>query len=214
MKLTLGLVASWTTVALVGQMRAQGPVTRPNSPTKQPWAFTFIADGYIVPDEDGYVTPIVTADRGWLHLEARYNYEDLRTGSLWVGYTFTAGKKLLFSVTPMIGGVFGRSTGIAPGLEASLTYKKIQLSISNEYVFDTRNQSASFYYDWPQLTYSPVDWFHTGLVAQRTKVYHTGLDTQRGFFFGVSHKNMEFTAYLFNVGWADASAILEAGFSF
>jgi len=25
---------------------------------------------------------------GWLHLEARYNDEDLRTGSLWVGYNF------------------------------------------------------------------------------------------------------------------------------
>jgi len=157
MNLTLGRVASWAIVVLAGQMRAQGPLARPNSSTKQPWAFTFIADGYIVPDEDGYVTPIVTADRGWLHLEARYNYEDLRTGSLWVGYTFIAGKKLLLNVTPMIGGVFGRTTGIAPGVEASLTYKKIQLSISNEYVFDTRNQSASFYYDWPQLTYSPVD---------------------------------------------------------
>jgi hypothetical protein len=121
------------------------------------------------------------ANRGWLHPEARYNYENLRTGSLWVGYNFSAGKKLVLEVTPMIGGVFGRTNGIAPGCGASLTYKKIELSISNEYVFDTTHKSGNFYYSWPQLTYSPVDWFHLGLVAQRTKAFHTSLDTQRGF---------------------------------
>ena len=70
----------------------------------------------------------------------------------------------------MIGGVFGRTNGIAPGCEASLTYKKIELSIANEYVFDTTHKSGNFYYSWPQLTYSPVDWFRVGLVAQRTRL--------------------------------------------
>ena len=50
-----------------------------------------------------------------LHLETRYNNEDLRTGSLWVGYNFAWGEKWQFEVTPMIGGVFGRTNGIAPG---------------------------------------------------------------------------------------------------
>ncbi len=82
-------------------------------------------------------TRIITADHQWLHLEARYNYENLHTGSLWAGYNFTAGKTLQLAVTPMIGGVFGRTTGIAPGCEFSLTYKKLSFSSSNEYVFDT-----------------------------------------------------------------------------
>jgi hypothetical protein len=214
MKLILGLIASWATVVLASPMRGQAPPVSAHSSANKSWAFNLAIDGYIVPDEDGYVSPIIAADRGWLHLEARYNYEDLRTGSLWAGYTFTAGKTLVLSVTPMIGGVFGRTTGIAPGLEASLTYKKLELSISNEFVVDTKNQSSNFYYDWPQLTYSPIEWLHLGLVAQRTKVYHTGLDTQRGFLFGVSHKQMEFTTYIFNAGSANVSAILEAGFSF
>jgi len=59
-------------------------------------------------------------------------------GSLWAGYNFSAGQKLVLNITPMLGGVFGRTTGIAPGCEASLTYQKFQLSISSEYVFDTR----------------------------------------------------------------------------
>ena len=92
---------------------------------------------------------------------------------MWAGYNFSAGKNLVLNITPMIGGVFGRTNGIAPGCEASLTYKKVALSISNEYVFDTGGRSGNFYYSWPQLTYSPLEWFRVGLVAQRTKAFHT-----------------------------------------
>jgi len=185
--------------------------TRPHS-TKQ-WEFTLITDGYIIPDQQSFVNPNFTADRGWLHLEARYNSEDFRTGSAWIGYNFAAGKKLALNVTPMIGGVFGNTNGVAPGCEASLTYKKLQGSISNEFVFAT-GKSSSFYYNWPQFTYSPVDWLQLGLVAQRTKTYRTSLDTQLGFLVGVSHKNMELTSYVFDLGRTDPSVVLELGFSF
>jgi hypothetical protein len=185
--------------------------TRPTS--TKPWEFTVITDGYIVPDQQSFVNLNFTADHRWLHLEARYYSENLRTGSAWIGYNFTAGKNLLLNVTPMIGGVFGRTNGVAPGCEASLTYKKLQASISNEFVFAT-GKSSSFYYNWPQLTYSPVDWLQLGLVAQRTKTYQTSLDTQRGFFVGVSHKSIEVTSYVFNPGLATPNVVLELGFSF
>lgn len=181
----------------------------PGSTDKEPWALNLTLDGDALPDQDGYACPNFSTDRDWLHLEARYNYENLRTGSLWVGYNFSAGENLVLNVTPMIGGVFGRTNGIAPGCEASLTYKKIELSVSNEYVFDTSRESGSFYYSWPQFTYSPLEWLHVGLVAQRTKAYHTDLDTQRGFFVGFSHKKVKFTRFIFNAGWTDPTAILE-----
>ena len=133
---------------------------------------------------------------------------------MWAGYNFSAGKTLVLDVTPMIGGVLGRTTGIAPGCEASLTYKKVELSISNEYVFDTSHSSGSFYYSWPQLTYSPTDWLRMGLVAQHTKAFQTSLDVQRGFLIGVSYKKVEFTTYIFNAGWTDPTVVLEAGVSF
>ena len=53
-----------------------------------------------------------------------------------------------------------------------------------------------------------------GAVAQRTKVYHTPLDTQRGFLVGVSHKNWDFTTYVFNPGASGTIVVLEAGVSF
>jgi hypothetical protein len=199
---------------MLGQGTSGSVPAQSSSTTKNPWAFNLTIYGYIIPNETSYANPIFTADRHGLHLEARYNDEDLRTGSLWAGYNFSAGKTLVLKVTPMIGGVFGRTTGIAPGCEASLTYKKVELSISNEYVFDTTNKSGSFYYSWPQITYSPVDWFRVGAVAQRTKAFQTSLDVQRGFLVGVSHKHVEFTTYIFNAGWTDPTVVLELGVSF
>jgi hypothetical protein len=182
--------------------------------SKDPWDFNLTTQGYIIPNGTSYVDPDFSADRSWLHLEARYNNENLRTGSVWVGYNFTAGKKLVLDVTPMIGGVFGRTTGIAPGCEASLTYKKLEISITNEYVFDTKSKSGDFYNTWPQLTYSPWDWLQVGLMANRTRAFQTSLDVQRGFFVGMTHKNLESTVYVFNVGFTDPSVVLEVGWSF
>lgn len=192
------------------------PVAPPASlaSAANPWEFNLTVDGYVIPQEQGYASPTFTADRTWLHLEARYNYENLRTGSLWFGRNFSVGKNLVFAITPMIGGVFGRTNGIAPGCEASLTYKKLELSVSNEYVFDTSSKSGNFYYAWPQLTYTPVDWLRVGLVAQHTKVFQTKLDIQRGLLVGFSHKKIEFTTYIFNAGFTDPTIVYEVGFSF
>jgi hypothetical protein len=87
------------------------------------WQYSLTLDGYLPARGEAYATPTFTVDHKWLHLEARYNNENLRTGSLWVGYNFAWGEKWQFEVTPMIGGVFGRTDGIAPGCEASLTWK-------------------------------------------------------------------------------------------
>jgi hypothetical protein len=207
------------TLLLSGSLLAQGAESSAPAKfavaTKSAWEYNFTLDGYITPPkETSFASPIFAADRHWLHLEARYNDEDLRTGSLWAGYNFSAGRKLVLDVTPMLGGVFGNTTGITPGCEASLTYKKkIRLSISNEYVFAT-DKSASFYYSWPELTYSPVDWFRLGVVAQHTKAFQTSIDVQRGFLVGISHKQVEFTTYVFNAGWTEPTVVLEFGVSF
>jgi hypothetical protein len=100
----------------------------------KPWSFSASAYTYFVPDSRNYVQPTVTADRQWLHLEARYNYEDLDTGSAWVGYNFSVGEKLSLDFTPMLGGVFGNTTGIAPGYRGTLSWWKLVLYSEGEYV--------------------------------------------------------------------------------
>jgi hypothetical protein len=196
-----------------GQLLAQNTPAAA-APSKAPWEVSLTVDGYIPPNEDGYVSPIVTADRGWLHLETRYNYENLRTGSLWIGYNFSAGKKWAFEITPMIGGLFGRSTGIAPGCEASLKYKRVTLSISNEYVFDTNKKAGNFYYGEPELSYRLTDWLRVGVAAQHTKAFQTKLDVQRGLLVGFTHKRVEFTVYEYDLGWTSPTAVLELGWMF
>src|ERR1017187_4226457 len=91
------------------------------------WAFSVSVMGCLVPDGRDYAQPTITADRDWLHLEARYNYEALETGSTWLGYNFSGGKKLQWEVTPMLGGVFGDLTGVAPGYEGTLNWWKLGL---------------------------------------------------------------------------------------
>ena len=114
----------------------------------------------------------------------------------------------------MVGAVFGNTTGVAPGCELSLTYRKIALTTDGEYVFDTRNRDNSFLYSWNELVYSPTDWLHVGLVAQRTRAYHTSLDVQRGFSVGVVHKNLDFTVYTLNAGWTDPTVVINLGVTF
>jgi hypothetical protein len=184
-----------------------------DSPTDQ-WSFSLNIAGYIVPDDRSYASPTFSADRRQLHLGARYNYEDKETGSIWVGYNFSVGDKLALEATPMIGGVFGNTTGIAPGYLAALTWKRIGLSTEGEYVFDTKDHTGNFFYSWMELTYTPREWCRAGLVAQRTKAYHTDLDIQRGFLVGFSHKRVDFTTYVFNAGWTQPTVVLSLGFNF
>jgi hypothetical protein len=190
-----------------GQTSANPAAPSPQTATN-PWSFTASAYTYLVPESQNYVNPNFTADRGWLHLEARYNYESLKAGSLWVGRNFQVGDKLALGVTPMVGAVFGDLNGIAPGYNLSLSYWKVEFSSQTEYVFDLQDRSGNFSYTWSELTYSPVDWFRTGLVIQRTKAYQTELDTQRGLLAGFSYKKVDFTAHVFNVGWTDPTVVL------
>lgn len=180
----------------------------------QSWSFSAAAYGYLVPESRDYINPNLYADHNWLHLEARYNYEALETGSLWAGYNFSWGEKLVFGITPMLGGVFGDLTGVAPGWNLSLTYKRLALSSSGEYVFDTGDPSGNFFYTWSELSVSPFNWLRLGLVVQRTKAYQSELDIQRGFLIGLSYKKVSLTTYVFNLGWTEPTCVLALGYNY
>ena len=148
-----------------------------------------------------YVQPHITADRGWLHLEARYNYEDRDTGSAWFGYNFSVGETVTLEITPMLGGVFGDTNGIAPGYKGSLGWWRLA-ALQRKRV---RDRHRRFVRQLPlHLVGARVrarsDWFRFGLVVQRTQAYETDRDVQRGVFVGFSYKGADLTAYVFNPG--------------
>jgi hypothetical protein len=178
------------------------------------WEFSAMAMAYFVPDFREYVQPTFTADRGWLHLEARYNYEDLETGSAWVGYNFGQDQTLAWSFTPMLGGVFGNTTGIAPGYRGSLAWWMLELYSEGEYVFVPGDSSDSFFYNWTELSLAPWDWLRFGVVGQRTRAYDSDREIQRGFLLGVSWRMFNLAGYLLNPDESRPTFVLALGADF
>jgi hypothetical protein len=192
---------------------APGPGAAAKSEEEARWSFAATVYTYVLPDEGDYAQPAFTADRGWLHLEARYNYEDLETGSLWMGYTFGGGEKLAWEVTPMLGGVFGNTAGVAPGYRGSLRWRSLEFYSEGEYVFDARESSDDFFYNWSELTLAPSGWFRFGMVTQRTRVYRTERDIHRGLLAGVTWKGLDVTTYVFDPDTSRPTVVIAAGVS-
>jgi len=186
----------------------------PNGADEKAWSFSASAYTYILPDSRDYLQPTIAADRGWLHLEARFNYEDLDTGSAWFGYNFSVGEQLTLELTPMVGAVFGNTAGIAPGYKGSLGWRRLELYSETEYVFDTEDSGESFLYTWSELTLAPAEWCRFGLVVQRTKVYETEFDIQRGLLVGLSYARVWITGYVFNPDASRPTVVVGVGVDF
>lgn len=178
------------------------------------WSFSASVSGYSIPDDRDYLSPLLSADRGWLHLEARYNYESLDTASVWLGYNMSFGEKWVLDLTPMVGGVFGDSSGIAPGWRLGLTRGAFEFTTEAEFVFDAESSDDDFFYAWSELTWSFTDSFWAGIALQRTRAYETDLDIQRGILVGVSIHDVDLTAYVFNWGWTDPTFVVSIGWEF
>lgn len=153
---------------------------------------------YFLEDDEDYLQPTVALDRDRLHLEARYNYEDRDTASAWIGINLAAGDALSLDFTPMLGVVAGRTKGIAPGFKGTLGWRSLALYSEAEYVFDADDSSDSFLYSWSELTLAPAEHWRIGIAAQRTRVYETDFDIQRGLLLGASFGRLDVTAYVLN----------------
>ena len=162
------------------------------------WEYDLSASYYSFRNQDDFMLAVARADRGQLHVEARYNYEAIDSGSLFIGWKFSGGKKLTWELTPILGAVFGQKEGVAPGFEASLAYGIVDFYTESEYVRDTEVKEDSFTYSWNELGFSPLEWLRFGLVTQRSMAYQSDRDIQRGFFAQVMYRKATLGAYIFN----------------
>lgn len=186
----------------------------PGEPADAGWEFSLSAYTYFVPDDRDYVQPTMTFDRDWLHLEARYNYENLDTGSLWFGYNFSGGDQVWWEATPMIGGVLGETTGVAPGYKGAVGWWKLELYTEGEFVIDMDDTSESFFYSWSELSVAPWDWLRIGLVGQRTRLYEADREFSGGVLAGVAVGRFSFTGYAFNLDEAEPLWVMGFGCDF
>ncbi len=199
----------WISIGLVLCAFVAKP-QEPDSATAPRWNHDLEASFYLLKD-DFIFLPAYHADKGRLHLEGRFNYEDINTFSAWIGYNFSGGKTFQYVITPMAGGVAGRLNGIAAGLELTLNFKGFVLYSESEHVFDLKEKENDFFYNWTDLTFAPTDWLFFGLSGQRTRLYQSALDIQRGFLVGGSYRRVEITGYLYNPGFDDLFVLLTLG---
>jgi hypothetical protein len=165
---------------------------------RKPWSFSTTGYYYFVPDDENTFTLIGYADYRNLHFEARFNYEDENTGSVFGGYRFEIGNKIQFGITPMAGVVFGNTNGIAPGLELDITYKKFDYYSETEYVIDFSGKENNFLFIWGELAFSPLPALRTGIAWQKTHLYQTEFTVQRGLFAEYTFRKFGLGVFCFN----------------
>jgi hypothetical protein len=178
------------------------------------WEFSLSNAVYVVRNDREYVNPTLTADRSALHLEARYNYEAINTGSVWAGWNFSTGDKLAIEVTPMVGGVFGDVAGVAPGYGISLSYERVEFFTQGEYFFDAEGHEGNFFYTWSELSVAPFKWCRLGVVVDRTKILGSDLDIRRGPLLGFRYRNLDLTTYWLSPGSHHSTFVFALALSF
>jgi hypothetical protein len=200
------LVASALAIApmlLVFTLLATGPVAqaqdRPDTvaataidTTAGGWELTPSLLTILYTDTIALWNPAITADHGKLHLEARYQWEDWNTASVWVGYNFGFGEALHVDLTPMAGAVFGNINGVAPGILVEAEWRSLSFYSSSEH----------------------LDHLIIGIVAQRTRTFQSPLDLQRGLLLMREQGNLTFGMYLFNIGWTDPTVAFTLSYGF
>ncbi|MGZ6098739.1 MAG: hypothetical protein ACXWLL_10115 [Myxococcaceae bacterium] len=174
----------------------------PASEPATPWAVGLSINGNFFPKgtQSDFVQPTVTVDHGWLHLEARYAYEALETGSVWIGWNFSWGDSVTFALTPMIGAVFGVAKGFAPGIEWDLTWGPLELTSTGEFVFDFANWGASDFNYWAEARVWPWQWLKLGVALTRTRAIQTRSPEQWGPLIGVQVWKIGGAVYWMNPG--------------
>ena len=198
----------------LGGTQTEVPLKAAGETAESEWECSLSTSTYFVQNSRDYANPTLVADHDWLHLEARYNYEAIKTGSVWLGYNFSLGKKLVLEATPMLGGVLGDITGMAPGYTLSLSYKQIVFVTQGESFFDAGTRSANFFYSWSEISYAPVTWFRVGIVIDRTKALGSNFEVRRGPLVGFRYKKIDFTTYWLSPGSLDSTFIFAVSLNF
>ena len=209
---TVAALAAALACTAVGAEEASGRRAAP--PDKPSWEFALTAYPTDVRGGDNYTSGIGVADRGPLHLEARYNYESVGARSAFVGWTFSGGDTITWEVTPLLGGAWGSVHAFVPAVEASVGWRAFDFYIEAEYVRDNHEQSDSYYYAWSELGFRPAEWLRFGLAAQRTRAYGGDRDIQRGPFAQLTWKRVTLGGFWFNPGSKDQVFVASLGVAF
>jgi len=189
------------------------PAPGTNPPHGEPWNFSALTYWNMPREADNYVTGIVIAEHGNLHLEARANYEAMHAQSAFIGWTFAGGDTVQVKATPLIGFVAGSIHGPIAGLEAGVTVHRFDYYLEAEYL-NEQGGRPGYLYAWSELGFRPREWLRLGVALQRTRIYGGERDLQRGGFVQLIVRKYTASFYWFNPGSPERILMLSLGVNF
>jgi len=148
-------------------------------------AFTFVPIVY------------VQTSRNW-YIEGRYNYEALKTMSVYAGRTFEKKSAFSYSASPVIGAVLGRFNGGSIGINTEADYRKCFFSSQLQYTFSIADKRENFIYSWSDISYQASDNIYAGFSVQQTKVYKEQCKLEKGIFVKASFNKWTIPIYVFS----------------
>jgi hypothetical protein len=208
-------------LALPVAARAQtsSPATAPAQPRRaaaSPWTGTITFAANFFPDDHDLLQPTVYVDRGALHLEARYNYEDTDSTSVFAGWNLEFGSSLKFAIVPIAGFVAGQTDGGIVGAKVDLTWRFFEAYSEAEWVLPTDGQNR-FLYSWSEFSVWATDWLRVGVATQRTRTFRrfrSTRDIEPGVLVGLSGSVLEGSFYVFNPGSGDRYFVVAFGVNY
>lgn len=147
---------------------------------------------------DLVIMPVFDMTKNHLYLQSRFNYESSQTYSFSAGYLFSGGDKFSYEFTPMMGIMLGNENGFLPGVSINLSYGNFNFSSDSEYQINMEHPKLNYVSTWNEFTFYPTDWLYAGISVQRTRIFDTHLDIQRGIVAGAIINKFTFMGYLFN----------------
>jgi hypothetical protein len=133
-----------------------------------------------------------------LHTEMRYNYEERKTGSVYIGRKFGRDSTFSYAFTPMLGWVFGQYNGGSLALNMDLGYKRAYISVQSQYSLSSEGSAGNFFYGWGEVGYEATGWLYAGVSCQLTKPYKEKTETEYGMLVGFNIKKMSIPVYVFS----------------
>ena len=154
---------------------------------------------YLGADQPFTLVPVVyyQTARNW-YIEGRYNYEAVKTMSVYAGKVFQKKSAVSYSGGPVAGIVLGRFTGGSAGVNAEVDYKKLLFSSQFQYTFSIHDKTENFFYSWSDLSFALSDNIYSGISVQQTNLYHVKFRLEKGLFVKILLNKWSFPFYVFN----------------
>lgn len=136
-------------------------------------------------------------NKGW-YGEARFNYEEAQTFSLYAGKTFSKNDALSFSFTPVAGLVWGQLKGGSIGANLTLDYRILSFSSAWQYTFSREDQRSDFFFAWSELGAQVTESIYAGLAIQQTRNFGEAVHWDPGLEIGFLIQKWTFPIYIFD----------------